>query len=237
MKCAIVDERISEKCERGLLLRGFQIIKCPPSEFLGEAVKSHPDMLMFHYKNRIISSAKYCESFPYVFSDIREMTENTEFTFSDENFTPEYPSDAIFNALTVGDFIFLKEDTVSQAVIRLAKKIGLEIVPVKQGYPSCTTLAFGNSAITADKGMEKALLRCGINVTLISNGDISLFPHEYGFIGGASGVYKNEVYFLGSLESHKDSIKIREALERENYTPVSLSDEPLCDLGRIIFVD
>ena len=237
MTCAIVDERISPKCERGLLLRGFRVIKCPPSEFLGEAVKSHPDMLMFHYKNRIISSAGYCESFPYLFSDIREISENTEFTFSDENFSPEYPSDAIFNALTVGNFIFLKEDTVSRAILGLAKKIGLEIVPVKQGYPACTTLVFGNSAVTADKGMEAALLRRGINVTLISNSDISLFPYKYGFIGGASGVYKNEVYFLGNLDSHRDSVKIREALERESYTPVSLSDEPLRDLGRIIFID
>lgn len=237
MKCAIVDERISPKCERGLLLRGFQTIKCPPSKLLGEAVKSHPDMLMFHYGNRIISSAEYCESFPYVFSDIREMTENIEFTFSDDSFSPEYPLDAIFNALTVGKYIFLKEDTVSSAITDFAKKTGLEIVKVKQGYPACTTLAFGNSAITADNGMAKALLRCGINVTLISNGDISLPPHEYGFIGGASGVYKNEVYFLGDLRSHRDNDKILNALNRENYIPVSLSDEPLCDLGRIIFVD
>ena len=237
MKCAIVDERISEKCERGLLLRGFRVIKCPPFKKLSAALSSHPDMLMAKIKNRIISSVEYCEAVPYLFSDIRELSENTEMTFSDEYISEKYPFDAIFNTLTVGNFIFLKEDTASEAVKKYAKDLGLEIIPVKQGYPACTVLAFGNSAITADRGMQKALSSAGIKVTVIRDGDISLPPHSYGFIGGASGVYKNEVYFLGDITKHRDCDKILNAIRLENCVPVSLSDEPLRDLGRIIFIE
>ena len=227
---------MSDKCERALLKRGFRVIKLPPCDKLGAPVASHPDMLLFYHGGNIIASAEYCERFPYVFSDIREFS-NARLSFCDEIYGKDYPKDAIFNALTIGNFIFLKEDTVSEAVKDYAKGAGLTPVHTKQGYPACTTLAFGGSAITADRGLATTLTRHEIKVTLISNGGISLFPYEYGFIGGAAGVFGNTVYFLGDISSHPDFDKIKAALDYEGYIPCSLSDEPLVDLGRIIFVD
>ena len=74
-------------------------------------------------------------------------------------------------------------------------------------------------------------------VWLPDSGDILLPPHEYGFIGGAAGVFRDNVYFIGSIERHRDFHKIDAAIRAEGYTPVSLSDGPLTDLGRIIFID
>ena len=233
----LVDERISAKCERALLLRGFRVIKLPPSESLSEAVASHPDMLTFCHGNKIIASADYCERYPWVFTDIRELSNNAEFLFTSDVFMKEYPRDAIFNALLAKEYILLKEDTVSKSVLEYAKQAGLTPVSVKQGYPACTALVFGGGAITSDRGMCDALSRCGLEVTLINNGDILLPPYEYGFIGGASGVLGDKVYFLGDIMKHRDAERICEAIKRQNYTPVSLSDEPLADLGRIIFID
>lgn len=218
-------------------MRGFQVIKLPRSERLGDAVCSHPDILTFCHGNRIIASADYCERYPYIFSDIRELSANAEFTFTDDLFEKEYPRDAIFNALVVGDKIFIKTDTASSAVIKYAKEKNLKIISVNQGYPACTVLSFGENAITADRGMAKILSASGIDVTLISNGGISLSPYEYGFIGGACGVYKSTVYFLGDILTHPDGKKICDAIKAGGYEPVSLSDEPLSDLGRIIFID
>lgn len=232
----LVDERISNKCERALLKRGFRVIKMPPSDRLGTAVASHPDMLLFYHRGNIITSAEYCEKFPCVFSDIREFS-NATLTFADELYAHDYPNDAIFNALTIGEFIFIKEDTASLAVKGYAKRAGLTVVPTKQGYPACTVLPFGNSAITADRGIADTLTKQGIKVTLISNGDITLPPYEYGFIGGAAGVLGNTVYFLGDISLHRDFDKIKAALDSEGYISLSLSDEPLSDLGRIIFID
>ena len=232
----LVDERISEKCERGLLKRGFQIIKMPRSASLSAPIASHPDMLVFYHNGCLISSSDYCERYPYIFSDIREFSE-TSMTFTSESHSPTYPKDAIFNALTVGKHIFYKEDTVSDSLKEYASRKGLITVPVKQGYPACTVLAFGNSAITADEGMAIALKKSGISVTLISNGDISLPPYEYGFIGGASGVYKNTVYFLGNPLLHRDGDKIAAAIADAGYDICPLADEPLADLGRIIFIE
>ena len=232
----LVDERISPKCERRLTLEGFHLIKLPPSPKLPKPLASHPDMLLFHHNGNIIASAEYCERYPWVFSDIREYS-GASLTFTSDVFSDKYPRDAIFNALVIENKIFMRENTVSSALRDYAVRRGLETVRTEQGYPACTTLAFGSRAVTSDMGMAKILEGCGVSVTSIQNGDISLPPYEYGFIGGASGVYKNKIYFLGDITSHRDYRLIESAVFEAGYTPVSLSDEPLSDLGRIIFVD
>lgn len=233
----LVDERISEKCERALLIRGARIIKIPPSDKIPAPMASHPDMLLFLHKNEMIAGVEYCERYPYIFSDIRELSPSTRISFTEDEPCGDYPRDAIFNALVVGNLMFIKADTASEAVISYAESAGLTVIPTKQGYPACTVLAFGNSAITADEGMARLLRTHGIKVTLIENGDISLLPYEYGFIGGAAGVYKNEVYFLGDIGLHRSAKEICDAIRAEGFKPVSLSSEPLSDLGRILFID
>ena len=234
---ALVDTRLGETEERALMLHGARVIRLPASKRLSEAVCSHPDILIFYNDGEIITSADYIEENPYALTDAYEWVYGLKVTCTDDAFDPKYPRDAIFNALVHAGYIFYKEDTVSHAVKEYAKRRGLKPIAVKQGYPACTTLAFGNAAITSDRGMARALLQCGIKVTLIENGDIALPPHEYGFIGGASGVYKDKVYFIGNLSSHRDGERIKKAILDEGYTPVSLSRAPLRDLGRIIFID
>lgn len=238
MAIAIVDCRISEKCERALMLRGFTVIKTPPSRGLGVAVASHPDMLMFKCGDEIITSADYCDEAAYVFSDIREYCPSVRISFTDDVFEPEYPRDAIFNALVCGERIFCRTASVSRAVLECAKARGLQVVDVKQGYPACTVLCLsGEVCVTADEGMARALEECGVRVYRIENGDVALPPYEYGFIGGAAGVYNGKAYFLGDLDTHRSKNAIKDACEAAKVAPVSLSDEPLADLGRIIFID
>ncbi len=237
MKICIVDERISEKCERSLLRLGFHIIKLPPAENAPAATASHTDIIMFYHKGRIIASAEYCERYPYIFSDIRELSPNCEFTFTDDVQGDKYPEDAVFNALTAEDSIFIKTDTASQAVIDYALTQGLKVVSTRQGYPACTVLSLGRYAITADHGMAQLLSSHGINITLIENGGISLPPYEYGFIGGTAGIYGDTVYFLGDVTTHPDADKIQTAVKDAGFNVCSLSDEPLSDLGGIVFVD
>ena len=109
---------------------------------------------------------------------------------------------------------------------------------MRQGYPACVTLALTEKlAVTADEGMANAISGAGISVELIKNGGVSLSPYEYGFIGGAAGVYKNKVYFIGNLNTHPDCQKIEDAIRGAGLVPVSLSDLPLRDFGRIIFIE
>ncbi len=213
---------------------GFLLIKLPPDKRLGEAVASHPDTVMFSVSGEIVTTAEYCDDAAYVFSDIRELSPGTRITFTSDERGDKYPLDCIMNALVIGRRIFCKADTVSRAIRDLAARRGYEIVHTNQGYPACTVLSFGNSAITADAGLGSLLAECGIRVTLISEGSISLPPYQYGFIGGASGVVGSKVYFFGDISTHPDCEMICRAIREEGYTPVSLSDGELCDLGGII---
>ena len=238
MRIAIVDERMPSEAKRRLFTEGFYIIEAPRAKALPAPLSSHPDMLFFAHEKTIISSAEYCDENPHFFEDITKLVPGVILKLTDESFYAEYPRDAIFNALVIGDKIFLKEDSVSRKIIEYASDAGLKICSVKQGYPACTTLPLSkNHAITADLGMKKALEKKGVEITLIDNGDISLPPYKYGFIGGASGVFGDKLYFIGDYKLHRDRAKIEAAARAVGLSPISLCSAPLIDLGRIIFID
>ncbi|MBO5945930.1 MAG: hypothetical protein J6Q69_04925 [Clostridia bacterium] len=236
MTVALVDNRITDECERALLIRGYNVIRMPAARELSPPMASHPDMLLFYHKGQIISTADYGEVGEYVFTDLRCACD-VKMKFTSSTHADRYPRDAILNALVIGDRLFCKRDTVDEAVLSYAKEAGLKIVPTRQGYPACTVLALDEShAITADRGMGEVMRNEGISVTLIEDGDISLPPYEYGFIGGASGVDGNCVYFLGDVTRHRSYDKIKCAIDEVGMSIVSLGKGPLEDLGRIIFI-
>ncbi len=238
MKLAIVDERISAEARRTLSLSGFYIIDAPRAKGLPAPLASHPDMLIFKHESTLITSCDYVDEAPFVFEDIFRLIPSLTLVVSDESFGESYPHDAIFNALTVGERIFIKSDTASRAVLEYAKKRGLEIINSKQGYPACTTLAIdGRHTISSDLGMVKLLRENGIETLNISEGEISLPPYEYGFIGGAAGVFRDTVYFIGSLDTHPDGERIKEFCRAAGKRAISLATHTLTDLGRIIFID
>ena len=231
MKALIVDSRIDSKCERALLREGFYLFKLPPDLSLGEAVRSHPDTLLFFADNEIITTVDYCDSAAYVFTDIREYFPKIKLIFSDESRSSKYPLDCIMNALKINEKIFCKADSISEAILDFARRNEYEIISTRQGYPACAVLKFEKNTITADRGMAKILSDNGINVCLIESGSILLPPHEYGFIGGASFVYNDKVYFFGDLMSHPDGKLIEKFIKDAGFIPISLSDEKLVDFG------
>lgn len=240
IKIAIVDTRIGAEAERGLMLRGYRVVTLPPFSKLSEAVASHPDMLIRRIGNEYISYADYCEEASYVFSDLSLMLRGAgvRFTFSADEVAPTYPKDVGLNALKIGGKLFCRKDSASSLMLESAKTQGLEIIDVKQGYPACTVLKLNEEAvITADRGMHKVLRAHGIRVTLIEDGNISLPPHEYGFIGGAGEVDGDTLYLFGDPMTHRDGDKIIEAARNEGLKVVPLSSGVLRDLGGILFAE
>ena len=236
MKNILVDERISGQLERAIMKMGLSPIKLPPDRRLGVAVASHPDTLLFHHKNRIITTAEYCDDAAYIFSDLREYSPEVKISFTSDERGEKYPDDCVMNALVIGDRIFCNTEYISEAIKEYAKECGLIVVHTNQGYPACTTLAFGNHAITADPGMAKTLRENGVDLLTISRGHIDLFPHEYGFIGGASFVYNNMVCFFGDVTRHPDGEEIVNFITDRGYSAVSLSEGRLIDLGGAVLL-
>ncbi len=237
MKAVICDGRISEKIERSLLKHGYFPIKLPPCPTLPQAISSHPDSLICRVGDNIITTCEYGEIASYVFSDIREFAPHVKIHFIDEDLGSSYPADARLNAVTVSNNIITNTKSISDKILKFSKNLGFYAQNVNQGYPNCSILKLNEeNVITADKGICKKLSTLGINVLLIEPGHILLPPYEFGFIGGASGVDENHVFFLGNLDLHPAAEQIRKHIERLEMVAISLSDEPLCDLGGLIFI-
>ena len=235
---AIVDERISLAAKARLSELGFRVFALPRCERLPEATASHPDMLVFRLGRELFVEARYYEDNKALFTELKESLPFIDIRAVQVTLCNEYPRDCALNVLRMGERIFVKSDSVAPEILASASERGIKTVSVKQGYPACTVLALGKShAITSDRGMARALSGEGIEVLLIEDGDISLPPHEYGFIGGSAGVFGDKVYFIGDPKIHRCSDEICAFCRASGYEPVSLCSDILRDLGRILFID
>ena len=231
---ALVDERVSDKCSESLASRGFSVIKLPKIDRLPAPIASHTDIICFSLGGKLFFSESY---FKANFDTLSPLLPNISLLTREEQGV-NYPLDAIFNGLLLSGRLFCKSDSFCREIIEYAENEGFEIISVKQGYPACVTLKVGESAVvTADRGMARVLTENGISVLTIENGDIALPPYEYGFIGGCAGAFGSEIFFLGDIKKHRSGEKICEFIEMFGKKAVSLSDEPLSDLGGIIFTE
>lgn len=242
MSSVIVDTNISAACKRRLAILGYNVIELPPYRGMSSPVASHPDTLICRIGDELITSADYCECAAYVFSDIRERHPSIRVRFCDDELAEPYPRDCAYNALITNGHLIARSGSISKGVLDAAAAHGLTVRDTKQGYAACSTLTFRGGdgtyhAITADVGMAKLLYECNVKVTKIGATGVNLPPYAYGFIGGATGVHGTTVYFIGNLETHPDADKIRYAIEDAGLSVYSLSDEPLCDAGGLIFLD
>ena len=87
--------------------------------------------------------------------------------------------------------------------------MGLELIPVKQGYAKCSLcIVSENAVITADEGLAYTLCRAGLDVLKIIPGCIRLPGYGYGFIGGCCGkLDAATMAFAGDPLTHPDGKK------------------------------
>ncbi len=238
---AIVDNRLPIIQQKRLCDLGFSIIPLEADKRLPEPMSSHTDMLLFAHNNTIIVSSSYLSEHEQTAKKILSSAKGYNIIEANIKFGKEYPHDAVFNALTIGQHLFCKSDTVAEDIINYANQNGLKIISVKQGYPACTTLAIGeNFAVTSDMGMARALTKEGISVMTVPECEkILLPPYKNGFIGGSFAVCKNKVFAFGNAKVLPYYDKLSKELSKMNYEIVSLdeSSDSLLDLGKAVFVE
>ncbi len=235
-KLAITDIKIPDACTESLKNFGFEIIKLPPFSRLPSPVSSHPDMLMCIVGNKIVTHKEYFEENRRIF-DLISSASKKEIITSDDTVRDSYPSDISLDALLIGNFFFSLTEHTSRALIDEAKRIGYNTLNVNQGYAKCSVCPVSEgAAITSDPSLAEAMEKQTIDVLRISSGGIKLEPYDYGFIGGASGYDNERVYFCGSIEQHPDANSIIEFFQKHGKVPISLSNEPLVDVGTIFIL-
>ena len=155
----------------------------------------------------------------------------------------DYPDDSVYNAACTGKFFIHNTKITAPDLMAEAKKAGMIIINVKQGYAKCNCAVIDkNSIITSDAGIAKKCsdynnsdtARGTIDCLLIRPGHIALEGFKYGFIGGASGRIGNEIIFNGDLSSHPDYINIRDFITERGLKLKYFDRYPLTDIGSIV---
>ena len=226
---AVAGESLSQKCRERLAQLGFEVVILPSYERLGRGVDTHADMMLFALDNRIFTYKGLGER-------LREL--GREYEIAEIAYEPseKYPDDIALNCLKVGKYIFCKRKHTAKEVLEYAEKGGYTVVNINQGYARCSACPVGDMGlISADPSMLAGASVVGIDRLPINAGSVSLDGFDYGFIGGACGYCDGSLYFSGDLRAHPDGDRIESFCKGLGVDAVSLSDEPLKDVGSIFF--
>ena len=231
MRNLLLSCEASEESVEQLSRLGYGVIRLPKFTRLPPPIASHPDSLVFKGGGRLITDGDYYGENEELFRNIERLSGLTVIK-TRERLGNKYPSDTGLNAISIGNYLFCRTDSIFGEVLDCARELGLEIVNTKQGYPACSTLKIAeNAVICADKGLSRLYRSRGIRVYEIEVGEILLPPYEYGFIGGASLCLDDKAAFFGDILRHPSAKIICDALSEHSLTAVSLGAGRLYDLG------
>lgn len=231
MKNLIIDFRIHNKEKEYLVSLGYNLLICPPSNLLYEAVCGHPDMLMHISSNSIIVHKDMNGEF------IRKLVLlNYKVLKSNSALQTKYPYNISLNSLSIDNLFVHSVNFTDTNLLSLSKN--KKIINVNQGYTKCSTCIVNDHAIiTSDVSIAKALSLEKIDVLLIPPGDILLPGLNYGFIGGATGLLEDNVLaFYGHLDHYLYGKEVWIFLNKHKVDPVFLRDGKLIDRGSIFRV-
>ena len=234
---AVVDCRMCEEARLALKDYGYKVIALPPYSGLQSAVASHPDMLIFITDDKLITSKGY-------YTENRERVDEIMqscglgLVLSSVEIGAKYPQDVIFNAAQVGEYLIANTDYIAKEILSAMAEKGIKAINVKQGYGKCSIcIVSDNAVITSDSGIYKTLCEeTALDVLKISEGFVNLAPYNHGFIGGATGADRENVYFCGDLNTHPDCQKIKNFCKKHSKNAVSLSGGTLTDIGTIFLL-
>ena len=230
----LIGKRYRPKLEKALINQGFRVFWMPDNAALDPRLASHADL------SALRLDSERGDKMVILSGNVRWSDELVSYLINNRYIikpavsiqTPTYPGDASLCACAVGNRLIHNSRVSDAAVLH---EICGEYIDVRQGYAKCSVCAVDDdSIITADSGIASAAKKAGISVLQISPGHIALDGFDYGFIGGASFRCGSAVYFTGSLDAHPDGICIADFISSRSKTSVSLTNEPLFDIGSAV---
>ncbi|MBM7550177.1 DUF6873 family GME fold protein [Peptoniphilus gorbachii] len=147
----------------------------------------------------------------------------------------EYPKDVPLNAFTFKNYFIHNLKYTDKVLLDYYKNSGYHMIDIKQGYTKCSSLVTDDFVITSDGGIYESL-KDFIPIYKIKHGEIRLQNFNYGFIGGASGVYGKKIFFTGDLSHHSSYEEILKIIKKYDYEIEILSKYPIEDFGSIYFI-
>ena len=232
VRLALVDGRVSSGLEKGFSEGNIKIIKTEAYQGLYPAISYHPDAVFHHLGDNLIVYA------PRTSMAVVAALEDMGFLLieGEKPLTAKYPGSVCYNVARVGNLAFHNARYTDRILKENLYKRGVELVHVNQGYTKCAiSVVDENSIITIDKGIAKVAERKGLDVLVIEEDDILLPGIKSGFIGGATGLIDEKKFAVaGNIHRLESAMKILDFLHQKGVEHVSLSDEPVMDIGSIM---
>jgi hypothetical protein len=233
----IVGRSLPEEYLTHIQALGRTTVILPPDPRLAAPVCSHPDMLLFLYKQTLITDFVYYQEIARTEIDRICRFGNFRLHLTQDAVSNKYPQDIRFNVLHLGDFFFCHATYTSSAIRALAEQEQKILLPTRQGYARCSACPVGNRAmITADPSLANAAKKQGLDVCLIRQGHVLLPGYPHGLIGGCCGTYLDELYFFGDPTLHPNGKEMLTFLYDHGIKPKIIPGLPLFDAGSMFFI-
>lgn len=210
---------------------GIETIALGRSLRLPGPVACHADMRLFHPGGDVIIAERGDEP-------LCEQLRGHGFQVcpASKSLGDSYPHDVLLNCLPLGGCLFGRLDALELQILAFYRQEGRKLINVRQGYAKCSVAPLSASAaMTADRGLWRALQGEGIETLLLSPGGVRLEGYDHGFIGGCCFLAEPGLLcFFGDLDSHPEGKMIRSFCQRHGISVRSLFKGPLLDIGSVI---
>jgi len=195
------------------------------------AISNHPDIFMCLIVNELVIAPNTPVGFKVLLNN-----SNVKFTEGKNLVGNNYPKTAGYNAVVTDNYLIHNLKITDTKILELCAD--KQAIHVNQAYTRCNLLPLkDDSFITSDKGIYDTLISKKTNVLLVNPQGIELPGFDYGFFGGACGVYRDTLFIVGSLDRFADGEKVRAFLINMGYEIIELYDGPLFDCGSLVVVD
>lgn len=211
------------------LSEDFHVIILPRDNSVAPQVCTHPDMILTVFDGKIFCHETYAAKNGHVLSELSRLC-GLEIIPCKGNRSAFYPEDVAFNVLTMGDTLMGRTDSMAEELR------AYPTVNTRQGYAGCTSLFAAGHIISADPAILKSAAENNIPCSPVSGEGIILRGYDKGFIGGACGVFENNVYICGSSDSCPAALSLREVCENLSLKLIPLCSGGVLDVGGIKFV-
>lgn len=222
----MIGERYSHKLLKPLESQGFHVLLMPDNSYVDKRLAGHVDLSAVNLDDKHIVVSKELGQNGTIVNYLTNA--GYEVITAQKQQDKIYPEDAGLCACIVGKYMIHNIGITDSAVKTLFTGKNIH---VNQGYANCTICAIDSSSvITSDRGIANRLLNEYFEVKLIEQGFVELEGYDYGFIGGASFVTENSVYFTGKFPDVVTN-DIESFIKSKNKRVIYLTDDPAFDIG------
>ncbi len=208
------------------------VILVPKDDRFDTRISSHPDLIISIIDHTLVIDE---HAHITIFEQLDSL--GIPYVIGSSRLSATYPEDIAYNTVITKDFLLHKLDYTNSLLMKHSIYSNKKLLSVKQGYTKCSTVVVNDDTIiTSDQGIYKAA-KDFMNILLIQPGHVLLEGYDFGFLGGTSGVFEDEVVIHGDLSKHPDFRKIKAFIEASHKTLRYFEEIPLTDIGSILILN